>query len=391
MGEERRMEYDIFTSLEEAREKGIEKVREDIYCLWQECFGDTDSYTDFYFQWVVPYNRIFTLYKEDKLCSMLHLNPYTLAVKENEVKADYIVGVATRKEERKKGYMGLLIEKALQWMYEEGKPFTYLMPAAEVIYYPYDFRKVYTLENWGMEMEKAVLKGSSKNTGSRLVKLTASDIDSRRVLTEFTEDILRREYDIYALRSRKYYEKLLAEMNSTKGGIALVLKKDDLIGYAAYMQDDGFQIAECIYELSDKEEVLLELYREFSPGLSLSLNDRKADFEPAIMMRIVNLKAFLLSLYSERETSLVIEAKDERIAENNGVFHLVTGKEGSSVDNTEEPPMLRGNISDLTLLFFGKLEEEKRKELITVEEKDSVLAVLSELQIGNRLFLNEIV
>lgn len=381
------MEYKIYTSLEEAKENGIEKVVEDIYQLWQECFGDTSDYTDFYFQWVVPYNRIFTLYKGDKLCSMLHLNPYTLAIKETEVKSDYIVGVATRKDERKKGYMGLLINKALQWMYEEGKPFTYLMPAAEAIYYPYDFRKVYTEENWTREMKETALKSGSGDTGKKLIKLTATDIENRKLLTEFTEAVLKKEYDIYTLRSRKYYEKLLAEMSSTKGGIALVLKEDRLIGYAAYMADAGFKLAECIFEQSFKEEVLIELYREFSPCLP----EKEEEFEASIMTRIVDLRAFLMNLHSDREFSLVLEARDDRIAENNGIFSLAVSKDGCMVTESDEPPVLKGDIAVLTLLFFGKLEKERILNLIVAEDKESVLETIAELQIGSRLFLNDIV
>lgn len=380
------MDYVIFTSLEEAKESGIEKVREDVYSLWQECFGDSAAYTDFYFQWVVPYNRIYTLYKGDKLCSMLHLNPYTLAAGGNEVKSDYIVGVATRKEERRKGYMGLLIDKALHSMYEEGRPFTYLMPAAEAIYYPYDFRKVYTQENWIGEMREAALKASGEDKKNRLLRLNASDKNNRRLLTEFTGKRLR-QYDVYALRSRKYYEKLLVEMCSTNGGIALVLKKDKLIGYAAYMQDDGFQLAECMYDLAYREEVLSKLYYEFSSGLE----EKEEGFEPAIMIRLVNLKAFFSTLRSKRGISLTIEATDDRIPENNGVFRLDISENGCDVSGTEEPPMLRGSIADIGLLFFGKLKEEEIKERIVQRDKDSVLEAISEIQLYGKLFLNEIV
>ncbi|SHO47212.1 GNAT family N-acetyltransferase [Anaerocolumna xylanovorans] len=381
------MEYVMFTSLEEAKENGIEKVREDVYSLWQECFGDSDAYTDFYFEWVVPYNRIYTLYKGDKLCSMLHLNPYTLEVKGNEVKSDYIVGVATRKEERRKGYMGLLIERALQSMYEEGKPFTYLMPAAEAIYYPYDFRKVYTQENWVRKMRETALKESGKEKENRLLRLTVPDKNNRRILTEFAENRLRQEYDVYALRSRKYYEKLLIEVSSTNGGIALVFKKDKLIGYAAYMKDDGLQLSECIYDLAYREEVLSKLYHEFSS----CLKEKEEGFEPAIMVRIINLKAFFSSLRSKKDISIVIEAKDDRIPDNNGIFRLDISESGCNVTNTEDSPMLRGDIGDLALLFFGKLGEEEIKERIVSGDKNSVFEAISEIQLYRRLFLNEIV
>lgn len=381
------MEYVIYTSLEEAKENGKENVREDVYQLWQDCFGDTDAYTDFYFQWVVPYNRIFTLYKEDKLCSMLHLNPYTLVLEGREVKADYIVGVATRQDERKKGYMGLLIARAFQCMYEEEKPLTYLMPAADAIYYPYDFRKVYIIRKWTAEMKEAAAEDKLWDTGSKIVELTASDGNNRKLLTEFTERVLKDKYYIYAIRSRKYYEKLLEEMHSTGGGISLVLKEDNVIGYAAYMLDDGFEMAECIYEPSYKREVLTELYRKFSPFLK----EKNSSFEPSIMVRIVNLKAFLNSLSAKKDIHLLIEAVDERIAANNGVFSIVADKDKTVVAEANEAPMLKADIAKLSQLFFGKLEREEIMELILSEEKENILEALTELQFGNQIFINEIV
>lgn len=382
------MEYVIYTSLEEAKENGKENVREDVYQLWQNCFGDTEAYTDFYFQWVVPYNRIFTLYKEDKLCSMLHLNSYTLVLKGREVKADYIVGVATRQDERKKGYMGLLIDRAFQCMYEEEKPLTYLMPAADAIYYPYDFRKVYLIRKWVAEMKETAQPLSSWNTGSKMVELTTSDSNNRKLLAEFTERILKENYDIYAIRSRKYYEKLLEEMCSTGGGISLIFKGDTIIGYAAYMLDDGFNLAECIYEPVYKKEVLTELYRKFSPYLK----EKNTGFEPSIMVRIINLKAFLNCLNANKDIHLVIEAVDERIADNNGVFCIVVEKDKTWVTKTTtELPMIKGDIAALAMLFFGKLKEEEIMELILSEDKENILDVLKELRLGEQIFINEIV
>ena len=41
------------------------------------------------------------------------------------------------------GYMTRLLETSSRDMYQAGEPFTFLMPAAEGIYYPHGFRFVY--------------------------------------------------------------------------------------------------------------------------------------------------------------------------------------------------------------------------------------------------------
>jgi predicted acetyltransferase len=380
------MEYKIYTSLEEAKEDGIENVREDVYRLWQECFGDSGSYTDFYFEWVVPYNRIYTLYKEGKLCSMLHLNPYTFEIWEVEVKADYIVGVATKAEERRKGYMGLLINEALDTMYKEDKPFTYLMPAAESIYYPYDFRSVYFQEDWMGKIKKygQDIKGS---TEAKLVKLGMSDLEERRILTEFTEELLKKYRKYYILRSRKYYEKLLSEMESGQGGIAVIKKNGIPVGYAAYMLEDGLQIAECLYEPDFEKEVFQCLYQEFSSHIRVEADG----FKPSIMMRIVNLKVFLEGLTASEEVALIIEAKDDRISFNNKRMLLTLNEDGGCVVDSDERPHLYGDIGDLTRLFYGQLEAKETKALIQSEKKEEVMKLLSKINLYKDVFINDVV
>ncbi len=380
------MEYKIYTSLEEAKEDGIENVREDVYRLWQECFGDSGSYTDFYFEWVVPYNRIYTLYKEDKLCSMLHLNPYTFEIWEVEVKADYIVGVATKAEERRKGYMGLLINEALDAMYKEEKPFTYLMPAAESIYYPYDFRSVYFQEDW-MGKIKKYGQDNRESTEAELVKLGMSDLEERRILTEFTEELLKKSRKYYILRSRKYYEKLLIEMESGQGGIAVIKKNGIPVGYAAYMLEDGLQIAECLYEPDFEKEVFQCLYQEFSSHL----RDGADRFKPSIMMRIVNLKVFLEGLTASEEVALIIEAKDDRINYNNKKMLLTLNEDGGYVVDSDETPHLYGDIGDLTRLFYGQLEAKEAKTLIQSEKKEEVMKLLSKINLYKDVFINDVV
>ncbi len=380
------MEYKIYTSLEEAKEDGIENVREDVYRLWQECFGDSGSYTDFYFEWVVPYNRIYTLYKEDKLCSMLHLNPYTFEIWEVEVKADYIVGVATKAEERRKGYMGILINEALDAMYKEEKPFTYLMPAAESIYYPYDFRSVYFQEDW-MGKIKKYGQDNRESTEAELVKLGMSDLEERRILTEFTEELLKKSRKYYILRSRKYYEKLLIEMESGQGGIAVIKKNGIPVGYAAYMLEDGLQIAECLYEPDFEKEVFQCLYQEFSSHL----RDGADRFKPSIMMRIVNLKVFLEGLTASEEVALIIEAKDDRINYNNKKMLLTLNEDGGYVVDSDETPHLYGDIGDLTRLFYGQLEAKEAKTLIQSEKKEEVMKLLSKINLYKDVFINDVV
>lgn len=89
-------------------------------------------------------NEIWVIEEDGEIQSMLQLNPYQLQVAEHPFLCRYIIAVATRAQYRSRGYMSSLLRKAMQEMYGKKEPFTFLMPAAEAIYTPYDFRFVYS-------------------------------------------------------------------------------------------------------------------------------------------------------------------------------------------------------------------------------------------------------
>ena len=113
--------------------------------VWEEVFADdTKAFLDYYYYIKTRDNEIYTVEEDGQLCSMLQLNPYTLNIVNNSFPGAYIIAVATREPYRGRGYMGALLRTALNDMYAKKMPFTFLMPAAEAIYTPYDFRFIYT-------------------------------------------------------------------------------------------------------------------------------------------------------------------------------------------------------------------------------------------------------
>ena len=112
--------------------------------LYEEVFSeDSRSFVDYYYTEKTRDNQIYVVEEAGEIQAMLHLNPYTLMVNGSRKAAHYIVAVATRKEYRGRGYMAALLKQALTDMYQAGESFTFLMPAAEAIYLPHDFRTVY--------------------------------------------------------------------------------------------------------------------------------------------------------------------------------------------------------------------------------------------------------
>lgn len=176
--------------------------------LYEEVFSeDSTSFVDYYFTEKTKDNEIYVLEEDGAVRSMLHLNPYQIMVNGIEKTAHYIVAVATQENWRKRGYMKALIRKALKDMYRNGENFTFLMPAAEAIYLPHDFRTVY-------EQEKRYFHGEGEPL----------KIEEAGELAKLAESYLSAHYQVYAKRDAAYYERLVKEYASD-GGRLMVIKK----------------------------------------------------------------------------------------------------------------------------------------------------------------------
>ena len=151
--------------------------------LYREAFPeDKDAFVNYYYSYAVKDNKILVLEQEEEICSMLHLNPYTLSVNGTKVEAYYYVAVATKADCRHQGMMRKLLHRSLKDIRKEGHPFTYLMPANRAIYEPFDFRIVY-------QQKKIELPLEAEAANARLEEL----------------------FDVYTCRDDWYVEKLLEE------------------------------------------------------------------------------------------------------------------------------------------------------------------------------------
>ena len=187
--------------------------------LWEEAFPeDSQSFVDYYFKEKMKDNRVLACDEDGRIVSMLHRNPYRIYMRGAEYTCDYIVGVSTAVSERNKGHMRNLILTVLRDMQEERMPFTFLMPARETLYLPYDFRYIFDQPRWvlgyGPEIRKV------RWTGGRL----AGD------LAEWQNAWLKRQYEVFALRDEDYLNRMQKELESEAGIVQLVYDGDWFVG-----------------------------------------------------------------------------------------------------------------------------------------------------------------
>ena len=323
--------------------------------LYEEIFDeDSKAFVDYYYTEKTKDNEIYVIEEDGKIRSMLHLNPYTVMVNGEEKSVNYIVAVATQKEYRKRGFMASLLKQSLNDMYKEGQSFTFLMPAAESIYLPHDFRTVY-------EQEKAYYNEEEKLSGfdpeEKDIVIAPLKEDECKELAEVVNSYLGTNYQVYAKRDEHYYQRLIKEYGSDGGKLMLYRK-------------DG-KIADCrIYVPYDEE-----------------------DEKPKIMVRIVDVRRMLMAVRLKSLTAVCFTITDPIIEENNRCV-VITGTEFSGImlmDSTPENSEGTVTIAALTSLLFGAKTVEQVCEEDGVLMSERMKGELEKIIPLSKIYLNEVV
>ena len=224
--------------------------------LWEEVFSDdTKAFLDYYYYIKTRDNAIYVIEEDGEICSMLQLNPYTVRVEGQEFPSAYIIAVATRKEYRSRGYMGALLRASLKEMYSRGLPFTFLMPAAEAIYTPYDFRYIYSQDRgtlicgerdggiyWKSEGDSpAHFEIQSEVKAAELgedrrgdVLFSDAGLWDAEEMSHFFETYFADRFQVCTVRDAAYYQTMILEQQSERGGVRLIRRDGALKGFYAY-------------------------------------------------------------------------------------------------------------------------------------------------------------
>lgn len=346
--------------------------------LWEEIFlEDTSRFLDYYYSVKIAENEIYVIEDNEKIISMLHLNPYQLQVGKRVVNGHYIVAVATDKNYRRRGLMAALLRKAINDMRERGEPFTFLMPAAEAIYYPHGFRYIYR-QKQGEIQGKAIV-----NNDLQIERICKKDC---AVLAEFANEFIEKEYEVFARRDIHYYEVVLDEQISENGGIILVKDNDKPVGCFLYAKEQEYEIREPMfldgYEDAFGQAVYLLTKDENVKVKCLAYGEQE---KPMIMAKILDIPKLFECMYAEEEVNFCLEICDEPHGEVLGRFQI-SGKEQLTVRKMNTMiKMSQMTIGMLTSLIFGYVEIE------AVELDENIKAEWKKIKPLGNIFLNEIV
>ncbi len=114
--------------------------------LYEENFdiGDKD-FVDYYYETIIKRNEVVVMEDSGTVISMVHLNPYEYNICGDIKNIHYLVGIATRKEYRNKGYITKTLNFAINYLNELKEPFCFLVPEnknLEKFYQRFGFERV---------------------------------------------------------------------------------------------------------------------------------------------------------------------------------------------------------------------------------------------------------
>jgi predicted acetyltransferase len=333
-----------------------------IISLWKSCFKDKDEYLDFYF--TTRYKKEYTLvYTEgESVVSSLQAYPFDMTYLKDIIKTQYILGVCTQEEYRKKGYSKQLLLESINKAIESGVTIQTLIPQEVYlfnIYAKYGFVNMFNVSNISVSKNDYTKETNAiiynKSDFNNLFKFYDKwyRSDSCRVLKNledfnFTiEDALINDAKIF--------------INKTNGIID---------GFALLANYDGeYVVKEILF--FDKEvcdSLIVKMFDTipidkmtvvFPRGFYESYN-----YNTLGMARVINPKK-LLEIYAKNNPSanFTIKLEDDIIVSNNCIFSV--GNSKITVDSVDNYDFCM-NIGEFTQFILGyEFVDNNKNMLIT--------------------------
>ncbi|MBQ9990973.1 MAG: GNAT family N-acetyltransferase [Lachnospiraceae bacterium] len=330
--------------------------------LWETVFTeDSRKFVDYYYKEKAPHNIAYVT-GEEPYDSMLFCTPYPVEVYGRLKELFYIVGVATKEECRHQGKMTALLMTAMEGMYRDKVPFTFLMPADPAIYEPFDFSYIYERPQWTfhdgqfpLEVLEPLMgtEGRLKLDGSQegaengysLVSLSGQGKKEAKrhrlcsTLADYANSWLEKNKQIFVKRNSHYYERQLKEIEAQNGDIFLLEKEGSLAGFFLYAREG--------------EEVTVQEMMETIPG-SFPFLTEKEEAKPIIMARIIHLEEMMKLVKSPENRAVLIDIEDPDLPQNDGLYLWEITPHGSRVSRQREvgDAEVRMTIKELTPYLF---------------------------------------
>ena len=223
---------------------------ESIIHLWKDNFPDeTEETTNYYFQYLYHKEYTFVLKNKNHLISMLQIVPISIQIHNQIRECYFILGVATKKNFEKQGYM----KKLLQFVLEQyNNQIIYLQAYHPEIYKPFGFNASHYHQKIAVDKEK-------------LIQSPCIPIDDISLLKDYYEAFVQ-QFDEYRIRD-EYYWKLFIQRCLVFLDNILIFKDH---GYLIYHEnDESIEISEFIYLTKDSINIMLSYFSNSTKNIIL--------------------------------------------------------------------------------------------------------------------------
>ncbi|BCI64521.1 GNAT family N-acetyltransferase [Coprobacter secundus] len=330
----------------------MNKIKEKVRDLWQNCFDDSEDFMNLYFSTKYSDENTLVKVEGDLVLSALQMLPYTMTCWGSEVRTSYISGASTRLEYRGRGLMKTLLSEAFQVMRDRKIPLSILIPAEDWLYEYYQrmgyvsvFRRI---EDIYTDLP-AFLPVYKEHTVDELFTYFSAHMRKRACCVQHSFDDFGVILEDFRLAGGKVVS--ISGLNSDIRGMAFVVPSPEQVIVKEWFYDD--------------EETKLELLctvRGIFPNMEIHCfspvtKDSRVSYVMG-MLRIIDVYS-LLSFYasSHPKASFRYLIKDAFVSGNNGLF---TVNNGICV---HQPALLSYNsvkeinVFDLAKLLFGQSGE----------------------------------
>lgn len=346
--------------------------------LWDYCFekNDTPFFKWYFDEYCLKENMILGGFDEadGSLMNMLHLNPYTINLRGQELQVPYIVGVATAPEYRGRHLFGPLLDTAFAVLRAQKQAFVLLMPISAGIYRPYQFDYCYYRHRY--EMPLAVLPKAG--SASADITLQRAGLEQEAEAFAKVYAAVTAAYHGAVKRDDKNWRNLLSVHQGEQVKAVLAKRGGQVLGYMLYsIADRTFTVQELLAEETAARDALLRFARghvteaekfrwlaEAWDKMYLHLQDQNyaGSLQPFMMARCINVRQALVQLTNiaadiQGAVSLLIT--DKTLPLNNGLLKLEVNTGQIDVKSTVDMQDIEMDVAAFTQLYFGQFSVQE--------------------------------
>ena len=339
--------------------------------LWHTCFPeDSVEYVDYWFQHRYQEENALIHWEDGKIVSALHIIRYDIRLCQSTIPCGFIVGVATLPEYRKRGYVRILMQRALQRLKEDGVLLTGLSPFQFDFYRAFGYEAVSEMLCVKFQSGDFLRMFEGSGWPDQARPFERKDIGSMQALYQSQ----MQGYNGYVVRQDIG---LRIDEHLVDGKIMVAQKDGKTTGYALYAEsEEQCEIAEMVFSdimcmgsmlhaISKEEEgkkVICMLPGGTETGF---LPEKEQTVNPYIMMRLVDPAHFKLKVANTPDTlGPLFRLKDEFLMENTGDYQVKIAEGMLSFSRCERKGDQVCDIKGLSAAVFGYANREVENNAI---------------------------